>query len=307
MKHIFSLVLALVIVMLVVNIVSEGVVPDGAAVATRVEGTVRIVTRESPAGRLIRNNDSIGKNDRVEVQGNSRLELRLPDGGYLRLSDNARLTMRMLQFEKLTGTLYLAGVSRQWQIMGEDKKTRNARLLGGGDHPYRARRRKRHCLRCGCGGRREHYDQRVRRRCSGRERGEGSAPDRWPDKRARGGPAGQRPNLAAGFCFSAGGRIAAAGFRSEGYDQRLDPLEPAARRPGGTRVNNGRAGFIDGHQGELPAICRRCALSGQYRKRYHLVRNVEFVRCQRREDRPVRDRRGNRAGERPRSRPRSMI
>lgn len=107
MKHILSLILALVIVLLIVNIVSEGVMPDGVAVASRVEGTVHIFTSESPAGRLIRNNDSIAKNDRVEVQGDSRLELRLPDGGYLRLTENARLTMRTLRFEKRTGTLYL--------------------------------------------------------------------------------------------------------------------------------------------------------------------------------------------------------
>jgi hypothetical protein len=107
MKHIFSLVIALVIVMLAVNIVSEGIMPDGAAVATQVAGTAIIFTNEAPAGRSIRMNDSIAKNDRVEVQGNSRLELRFPDGGYLRLSENARLTMRMLLFEKRTGTLYV--------------------------------------------------------------------------------------------------------------------------------------------------------------------------------------------------------
>ncbi len=122
MKHIFSLVLALVIVMLIVNIVSEGVKPDGVAVATQVEGTVRIFTNESPAGRLIRNNDSIAKNDRVEVQGNSRLELRLPDGGYLRLSENARLTMRMLQFEKRTGTLYLQAFLDKGNLWAKIKK-----------------------------------------------------------------------------------------------------------------------------------------------------------------------------------------
>lgn len=122
MKHIFSLVLALVIVMLIVNIVSEGVKPDGVAVATQVEGTVRIFTSESPAGRLIRNNDSIAKNDRVEVQGNSRLELRLPDGGCLRLSENARLTMRMLQFEKRTGTLYLQAILDNGKLWAKIKK-----------------------------------------------------------------------------------------------------------------------------------------------------------------------------------------
>lgn len=107
MKYIFSLVLAVIAVMLIVNFVSEGVMTDGVAVATQVQGTVRIFTSESPAGRLIKSNDSIGKNDRVEVQGNSRLELRLPDGGYLRLSENSRLTMRMLQFEKQTGAMYV--------------------------------------------------------------------------------------------------------------------------------------------------------------------------------------------------------
>ena len=122
MKHIFSLVLALVIVMLIVNIVSEGVVPDGVAVATQVEGTVRIFTSESPAGRLIRNNDSIAKNDRVEVQGNSRLELRLPDGGCLRLSENARLTMRMLRFEKRTGALYLQAFLHNGRLWAKMKK-----------------------------------------------------------------------------------------------------------------------------------------------------------------------------------------
>jgi len=107
MKHVYSLVLALLIVLLAAGIVSEGVMPDGAAVATKVEGTVIIFTSEDPAGRAIRINDSIGKNDRVEAQGNSRLELRLPDGGYLRLSENARFTVRKLRFEQRTGTLYL--------------------------------------------------------------------------------------------------------------------------------------------------------------------------------------------------------
>jgi hypothetical protein len=122
MKHIFSLVLTLVMVLLIVNVVSEGVMPDGAAVATQVEGTVHIVTGESPAGRLLRNNDTIARNDRVQVQGNSRLELRLPDGGYLRLSENASLAMRMLQFEKRTGTLYLQAYLDNGTLWAKIKK-----------------------------------------------------------------------------------------------------------------------------------------------------------------------------------------
>ena len=122
MKHIFSLVLALVIVMLIVNILSEGVVPDGVAVARQVQGTINIFTSEAPAGRLLRNNDSIAKNDRVEVLGNSRLELRLPDGNYLRLSENARLTMRTLRFEKRTRTLYLQAFLHNGKLWARIKK-----------------------------------------------------------------------------------------------------------------------------------------------------------------------------------------
>jgi len=122
MKYVLSLVLTLILVMLIVNGVSEEVVPDGAAVATEVEGTVRIFTNEAPAGRLIRINDSIGKSDRVEVPGNSRLELRLPDGGSLRLSENARLTMGRLQFEKLTGTLYLRALLHNGKLWAKMKK-----------------------------------------------------------------------------------------------------------------------------------------------------------------------------------------
>ncbi len=122
MKHIFSLILALVIVLLIVNIVSEGVMPDGAAVATKVEGTVSIFTIASPAGRLIRNNDTISKNDRVEVQGNSRLELRLPDGGYVRLSENSRLAIRLLQFEKRTGTVYMQAFLDKGKLWAKIKK-----------------------------------------------------------------------------------------------------------------------------------------------------------------------------------------
>jgi len=107
MKHIFSLILAFVMVMLIATMVSKGVMPDGAAVATQVQGTVRIFASDAAEGRSIRINDSIAKNDRVEVPGNSRFELRLPDGSYLRLSENSRLTLQTLQFEKRTGTLYV--------------------------------------------------------------------------------------------------------------------------------------------------------------------------------------------------------
>lgn len=122
MKHIFSLILALVIVVLAINIVSEGVLPEGVAVATQVQGTVRVFTRETPAGRLLRNNDNIATGDRVEVEGGSRLELRLPDGGCVRLSENARLTVRMLKFEKRTDALNAQAFLDHGRLWAKTKK-----------------------------------------------------------------------------------------------------------------------------------------------------------------------------------------
>jgi len=122
MKHIFSLVLAVVIVMLIVNIVSEGLMTDGTAVATQVDGTVIIFTSEAPAGRPIKINDSIAKNDRVEAQGNSRLELRLPDSGCLRVSENTSLTVRMLQFEQRKGIMYLQAFLRKGRLWAKINK-----------------------------------------------------------------------------------------------------------------------------------------------------------------------------------------
>ena len=123
MKYIFSLVLGLIIALLIVNIVSEGNLTDGAAVVSRVDGTVNIFTGDAAAGRLVRINDSVAKNDRVEVQGNSRLELRLPDGSYLRLTENARLTVRRLQFEKLTGSLNLQALLDNGKLWAKIKKS----------------------------------------------------------------------------------------------------------------------------------------------------------------------------------------
>ena len=115
-KHGFTIVLAVIMVLMIVTYVSEGVMTDGAAVATRIEGTAVIFATDAPAGRPLMKNDSIAKNDRVEVQGNSRLELRLPDGGYVRLSENARLTMRMLQFEKRTSGMYLQTILHNGKV-----------------------------------------------------------------------------------------------------------------------------------------------------------------------------------------------
>jgi hypothetical protein len=122
MKPIFILVVALVIVMLTFGTLSLEVAPEAEAVATRVEGTVNVFNREAPAGRLIGENDIIAKNDRVEVQENSRIELRLPDGSYMRLSENTRCTMRLLQFEKRTGNIYMQVFLKAGKLWAKVKK-----------------------------------------------------------------------------------------------------------------------------------------------------------------------------------------
>ncbi len=122
MKYLLSLVLGLVAVVVIAGIVSEGVVPDGAAVASQVQGTVRIVSADVPAGRPLKNNDTIAKNDRVEVQANSRLELRLPDGSFMRLSENSDLTMRLLHFEKKTRTMNLQARLDKGRLWAKMKK-----------------------------------------------------------------------------------------------------------------------------------------------------------------------------------------
>ncbi len=117
MKYIFSLVVALLIVLLVISAITEEVVLDAEAIATRVEGNITLFTKEAPAGRLIREHDSIAANDRLEVQPNSRIELRFPDGSYVRLSESAHFTVRLLQFEKQTDSLYaqvFLGAGKLW-------------------------------------------------------------------------------------------------------------------------------------------------------------------------------------------------
>jgi len=122
MKYIFSLLVAFVVVLLVITTISVEVVPEAEAVATYVEGSVFLFTNEAPAGRLIKNNDIIKKNDRVEVQENSRLELRFPDGSYARLSEKASLTLRLLQFEKRTGSLYMQAFLGRGRLWAKVKK-----------------------------------------------------------------------------------------------------------------------------------------------------------------------------------------
>lgn len=123
MKYVLSAVLGLVVVLLIISIISEDeTTPEANAVVTRVEGVAYLVTKEAPAGRLINNYDVVTKDDQVKVQENSRLELRLPEGTIIRLSDNARFTMRLVKFEKRTGDLAMQGFLQSGKLWAKVKK-----------------------------------------------------------------------------------------------------------------------------------------------------------------------------------------
>lgn len=117
MRFFSILVLALVAVLAAATLLSEGVMPEGTAVATRVDGTAFLFPGGGAAGRPLMVNEGVAKDDRVEVPGNARVELRLPDGGCLRLSENTRLTVQKLKFERHSGTLHLQAflhIGRAW-------------------------------------------------------------------------------------------------------------------------------------------------------------------------------------------------
>jgi uncharacterized protein DUF1566/Big-like domain-containing protein/FecR-like protein len=123
MKYILSVVLCLVVVLLIINIISEdAATPEANALVTRIEGAAYLVTKEAPAGRLISNYDSVSKDDQVKVQENSRLELRLPEGTIMRLSENAHFTMRLITFEKRTGGLTMQGFLQSGKLWAKVKK-----------------------------------------------------------------------------------------------------------------------------------------------------------------------------------------
>jgi hypothetical protein len=72
------------------------------AVVTAIQGTARVYSHGSSAGRLIRRKDSIKKGQEIRVAGNSRIELRFPDGTVMRLAENTRLKMSALYFNSRT-------------------------------------------------------------------------------------------------------------------------------------------------------------------------------------------------------------
>ena len=72
------------------------------AVVTAIQGTARIYTKDSTAGRLLKKGDVLKRENEVKVAEKSRIELRFPDGTVMRLSEKSHLKLSELSFNKQT-------------------------------------------------------------------------------------------------------------------------------------------------------------------------------------------------------------
>jgi hypothetical protein len=72
------------------------------AVATVIQGTARVYSKEATKGLVIKKGDRIKEDQEVRVAEKSRIELRFPDGTMMRLSEKSSLKMRELAFNKQT-------------------------------------------------------------------------------------------------------------------------------------------------------------------------------------------------------------
>ncbi len=72
------------------------------AAVTMVQGTARVYSKGSKAGRLLKKGDRLKKDHEVKVAKKSRLEIRFPDGTVMRLAEKSRLKMSELAFNKKT-------------------------------------------------------------------------------------------------------------------------------------------------------------------------------------------------------------
>jgi hypothetical protein len=72
------------------------------AVVTAIQGTARIYTKDSTAGRLLKKGDVLRQENEVVIAEKSRIELRFPDGTVMRLSEKSHLKMSELSFNRQT-------------------------------------------------------------------------------------------------------------------------------------------------------------------------------------------------------------
>jgi len=72
------------------------------AVVVVIQGTARVYNKNATKGSSLNKGDSVKKDQEIRVAAKSRIELMFPDGTVMRLSENSRLKMSELVFNKQT-------------------------------------------------------------------------------------------------------------------------------------------------------------------------------------------------------------
>jgi len=72
------------------------------AVVTIVDGSAQLFTQETTKGKPLAKGDQVVRDNAIQVGANSRVELRLPDGSFLRLAQKTRITINQLEFDGTT-------------------------------------------------------------------------------------------------------------------------------------------------------------------------------------------------------------
>jgi hypothetical protein len=104
LKRFMHLAVALMIALIACSeaVAAEKQAAGDEAVATVVDGTARVFTKGSATGHRLKKGDKLKKEHEVRVGEKSRVEIRFPDGTVMRLSENSRLAMSEVQYDKKT-------------------------------------------------------------------------------------------------------------------------------------------------------------------------------------------------------------
>jgi hypothetical protein len=76
--------------------------PGTEASVTALQGSAQAFAQGSPAGRMLKKGDRLGKDQEIRVGERSRIELRFPDGTVMRLSERSRLVMHDVLYSNKT-------------------------------------------------------------------------------------------------------------------------------------------------------------------------------------------------------------
>ncbi len=78
---------------------ASGVAGEAGAVVTLLDGSAELFTAGAAQGRPLAKGEQVVKDSEIRVGANSRIELRLPDGSFIRLAQNTRITVNQLEFD----------------------------------------------------------------------------------------------------------------------------------------------------------------------------------------------------------------